>query len=341
MIIALFFPLYAGAQQGIQLSQFWNAPTQFNPANAGIFYGNFRASAAHRIQWASLSEAITTSAASIDMPLLSDLTGNDLFGVGVNVYQDEGGNSVFKTLKANLNLNYGKSFDPKEEHFFSAGFAVGYGQRSIDYNSLNWDRQWTITGFSQNLPTFESSSASDNVDFVDMTGGIHYFYSDHTAWQMHAGFAIGHLNRPEVGFYGDGEKLLRKYTVMWQAEYHSHEDRVAISPKFFYMRQGNLSTAVFGAELDFLLSEAGKILGKTKEVTFETGIFYRWMDSFYPMLGVNFAGYTIAATYDINVSPLTQQTRGLAGPEIHLIYKGGYKKGLKERHSNDRFDRIH
>ena len=340
LVLALCAPTVLLAQQDIHLSQFWNAPLQYNPATAGIFYGNFRMSATHRIQWGSLSDPYVTTAASIDLPLLSDLTGNDLFGVGLNVYQDEAGNSAFKTLKGNLSLNYGKSFDATESHFISAGFAVGYGQRTIDYSNLNWGRQWNITDFDPGLPTFESSSAAASVDYLDMTGGLHYFYSDHQAWQMHAGLALGHLNRPEVGFYG-GEKLLRKYIFTWQAEYHSHKDRVAVSPKLFYMRQGDLVTAVFGAEFDFLLSEAGKILGKTKEVTFETGVFYRWKDSFYPMMGVNLGGYTIAVTYDITLSSLTDQNKALGGPEIFLSYKGGYKRGLKERHSNDRFDRIH
>ncbi len=335
-------PALVAAQQDIQFTQFHNAPIRLNPATAGVFYGSFRASAAHRIQWHSMTQNITSSNFSFDMPLLSELTGQDLFGVGINVGQDEAGSSAFKSLTANINLNYGKAFDRDEKHFISFGMMGGYGQREINYDALNWGKQWDVTGYNQSLPSFEPANPSTNMNFVDVASGLHYFYSDHQAWQTQLGFVVGHLNRPQIGFYeGEDLKLDRKYTFHGSAEYHSHSNKVAISPKILWVQHGELRSITLGSEFDFLVSEAGKILGKTKEVTIELALFYRWKDALSPMLGFNLAGWTIASSYDFTVSSLTPTTSGLGGPEFHVIYKGGYKKGLKERHSNDRFDRIH
>ncbi len=333
--------LQAMSQTDFSLSQFYHQETQFNPATVGIYYGSYRFQATHRIQWASLSEPFTTTAAAFDMPLFSELTGNDFFGVGVNAYQDEAGLSVFKQTKGNINLNYGKSVDPRDQHFVSMGIGVGFGQRTIDYGSLAWDRQWDITGYNLNLPNFEPGSAGDATDYVDLNWGAHYFFSDHEEWQGQLGFAINHLNTPDVSFYGDNVRLDRTYIAHGSFEYHSHSDAVAISPKFFYMQQGEFSTLTVGSEFDFLLREAGKITGKIKEVTLELGAYYRWRDALIPMLGFNFGGITFAASYDFNISGLTPYTTGLGGPEIFIRYKGGYKTGLREKHSNDRFDRIH
>jgi len=331
----------AMSQMDFSLSQFYHATTQYNPASIGIYYGSYRFTANHRIQWASVSEPYTTTAASFDMPLFSELTGNDFFAVGLNAYQDEAGLSVFNSTKGNINLNYGKSLDPKEQHFASMGLAVGFGQRSIDYSSLAWDRQWDVTGFNLDLPNYEPGSAGNSVDYIDVGWGLHYFYSDHEEWQAQGGFAINHLNTPDISFYNDGVKMDRSYYLHGSLEYHSHTDGVAISPKFFYLQQGAFSTLTVGTEFDFLLRQAGKITGKIKEVTFEMGTYYRWRDALIPMMGFNFGGITVAASYDFVISGLTSATGGLGGPELFLRYTGGYKTGLKEKHSNDRFDRIH
>jgi len=344
VLLIAFLVAFAGqvkSQMDFTLSQFYHAPTQFNPAATGIYYGSYRFSAHHRIQWASISEPFTTTAASFDMPLFNELIGNDFIAVGVNAYQDEAGLSFFKSTRGNLNLNYGKSFDPKEEHFISMGLGFGFGQRTIDYSSLAWDRQWDITGYNLGLPNFEPGSASESVDYIDMIWGAHYFYSDHEEWQANGGFSIDHLNTPDISFYDDGVRMKRAFTFHGGFEYHSHSDKVAIAPRLFYRQQGELSTLIFGSRFDFLLREAGKITGKIKEVTFELGAYYRWRDALIPMMGFNFGGWTVAATYDFNISTLTPGTKGLGGPELFLSYKGGYKTGLKERHSNDRFDRIH
>ena len=166
VLLIAFLVAFAGqvkSQMDFTLSQFYHAPTQFNPAATGIYYGSYRFSAHHRIQWASISEPFTTTAASFDMPLFNELIGNDFIAVGVNAYQDEAGLSFFKSTRGNLNLNYGKSFDPKEEHFISMGLGFGFGQRTIDYSSLAWDRQWDITGYNLGLPNFEPGSASESV----------------------------------------------------------------------------------------------------------------------------------------------------------------------------------
>lgn len=341
IVSLVLFAMTTKAQMDFSLSQFYHAPTQFNPGAVGVYYGSFRVNMHHRIQWANISDPFTTTAASLDMPLFSDLAGADFIGIGVNAYQDEAGLSAFTSTKANINLNYGKSFDPKEEHFISMGLGVGLGQRSIDYSSLAWDRQWDITGYDLNLPTFEPSVAGDAVEYVDVTWGTHYFYSDHETWQANGGFAIGHLNTPDISFYGEGMRLDRSYRVHGGFEYHSHADKVAIAPRFFYMQQGEFSTLTLGSRFDFLLREAGKVTGKMKEITFELGAYYRWRDALIPMMGFNFGGITFAASYDFNISGLTPYTQGLGGPEIFLSYRGGYKTGLKEKHSNDRFDRIH
>lgn len=325
------------AQSDIHFSQYNAAPLTINPANAGLFSGNFRVIGNYRRQWETVGTVYQTIGVSADMLLASDVFDDDFFGLGVSFAQDQSGVTGFTQLDGAVTGSYTKILDPRGEHYLTLGAQLGYGQRSVTLNGMNWDNQWTNTGFNQGLPSGETFT-NFSTNFLDVSAGVNYFFTTNYD-NLKGNFGVGafHLNRPDVTIQGEKEELYVRYAVNGGLFYYLEDRNIGIYPNFLWMAQGPQRMLNAGVDLKFVLSEPTRYTGYKKETALSLGIYHRFNDAFFPMLKLSTGGFTLGLSYDMMVSSLQSASGGTGGPEFSLIYRTGYKSGAKSQPKNAKF----
>ncbi len=342
-VVVIGCSFFGLGQEDVHFSQFFNATPIFNPATSGIFHGTMRFNSHYRQQWSSVSaEPYTTMAASIDLPVLTDITQHDMLAIGIYGIKDDAGLSQTSTTNLGLNINFGKSFDPSETNFFSMGLKVNYGQKALNFDG-NWGSQWNWKlanpDFDPNIAGGEQGDVSNS--FIGVGAGFNWFYTNHDNVRANLGSSINNINGPQVNYLNTEYSLARSLYLHGDVEIHSHADNFAFIPRVIMFTQARQRYFVVGSAFDFVFQEAGKHTGITKEVTMEFGAYFRWKDAFIFQTQFNWAGVGVGISYDVNISKLNAASSLQGGLEAYLSYKLGYKRGLKDGHSNDRFDSIH
>jgi len=325
------------AQQDILFSQMKDSPMNLNPALAGVFHGTFRLANTYRSQWMSVSEPFVTMSGSLDMPVVTNVFNNDLFGVGVNFYNDKLGDSQLSTTKVNITGSYGKALDSRQQNFLSVGFQVGLAQRSVDFTDLYWDEQWAIEGFRLSLPSGETPPR-DVKSYWDFATGLHYFYNSQRLFKFSTGLSYWHFTRPNIGLFGETDKLFAKYIYQIGFEHGLRDNsHFVLAPNVYFMQQGPNRFLMAGSDFVFILNDPTEYTGLLKEVSLSLGGYVRFGDAFIPQMRLSFGGLWMGGSYDLTTSQMNRANGGQGGPEFTLGYRGGYKKGHRGGHFSDRF----
>lgn len=321
------------------LSQYFNTPLQINPANAGLFNGQARLVTNFRQQWESFGVGYQTIGASGDFVLARDLSPNDFFGLGFDIVQDQAGKGGLTSFAGKASVGYTKALDPSKEHFFSVGFGAGFNQRSVVASQFNWGAQWTDRGFDPTKSTVDQGM-DEAVTFFDLSVGANYYYSaknDRTKGFI--GGAMMHANTPTVSFLNnEEEKIERKYVINGSLKNYFGRNYVyALNPSFIYAFQGKSYNLIYGVDFEFILNKGSRSTGAYKHTSIAFGIYHRWSQAFMPMFKLNKAGFSLCASYDMEVGNVTRVTNGQGGMEISLQYRVGYKNGKDRRNMNRAF----
>ncbi len=307
------------AQQDVHFSQFFSSPLTLNPASAGMFSGDLRGILNYRHQWASVTTPYTTMAASVDAPVLQNFGGGK-FGLGLNFFKDNAGDSKLSTLNANLSLAYHLDIgDGDGSNYLSVGFQGGMHQRSMAYGALTWDEQWNGDTFDQKINTVDNIGGT-SLSAFDMSTGVHWNYTPSNKTRISSGASLYHLNSPNVGF-NEASALRKKLTVHGSGDFTLSNSTMGIMPNFVFVKQGPNQYIDFGGELKFILQEATRFTNYKDEMYFTIGPYLRWGDATYVVSRFNRKGMTLALSYDINLSELTAASSRNGGFEIMLGYK--------------------
>ena len=122
--------------QDIHFSQFYNSPLNLNPANTGIFDGDYRFVGNLKNQWSTVPVPYNSSSLSADTRI--KLKKNNL-GVGLLMNQDKPGDSRFKTFNTALSIAYHLTLDSDSSHFLSGGIQAGVTSKSLNYSALSFN----------------------------------------------------------------------------------------------------------------------------------------------------------------------------------------------------------
>src|SRR5690606_7730635 len=143
---------FTGAQafaQDIHFTQFDAAPLVVNPAFTGGFNGTFRAAGIYRNQWQSVTIPFVTYSASVDAPIIRDLSIDDYLAAGLQIYNDKAGDGNLSNTSVLASVAYHKFLgggggDPDKT--LSVGFQGGYTSKSIDLSRLYFGNEFTGNG---------------------------------------------------------------------------------------------------------------------------------------------------------------------------------------------------
>ena len=328
-LLTILFLAGASVQaQDIHFSHIHNAHLQLNPANAGLFNGEQRASINFKDQWASFSGAYRTYAASADFALFRKKNKNAYMGAGLFAYRDVAGDLNFGTTQVFASLS--GIVIAGDNTMLSGGIQAGFGQRSIETMNMQWGSQYADGSFDPNLPTFENSALFDNYGFFDMAAGIAYRYdklsstiSSNNEVLLDIGASVHHLTRPRSEFFStetDDDRMPIKMLVHVNGVIGFEGTNFGIMPGALYMQQGPHREVTLGALFRVKVMDAARYTGFIKELAYAFGTHVRFGDAIIPQLWLEMDAFALGVSYDFNTSSLTAASRSKGGFEISLRY---------------------
>lgn len=310
-ILLLAGPLFT-AGQDVHFSQFFEAPLWRNPSLAGIFTGDVRVQAVYRDQWNSVTDAYRTGSVNAEykMPVGKQ---NDFVTLGLQALYDRAGTIGWTSVHMLPALNYHKSLSAEHNRYLSLGFMGGWVQRYFDPGKMTTNSQYENGGLGENL-------LNDRYNYLD--GSVGLSYNSNLNYQPENNFYIGvayhHFNRPTASFYRNNQIGLHPKWVF------SGGLRLGVSDYAYLTLQGDHSRQ--GGHTETLLGTLyGIKLGEDPDkpaYTLHGGAFLRWNDALVPVLKLDYPPFSVAFSYDVNISKLRPSSYGRGGFEMSVTYSG-------------------
>ncbi len=298
--------------QDIHFSQFYSSPLNLNPAQTGLFDGDYRFVGNHRNQWASITVPYVTFSASADARITQFNLKKAFFGAGLLFNTDKAGDGNFGTNQIILTLAYHKIIGSDSNFVASIGGNFGYNQNTVEYNKFYFGNQYDGYQFNDNLSNYETFS-SENLNYFDFSLGINTQYKFENNYKLSGGLAFIHLNSPKKSFYNNkSSELPNKYNAHISLDIPIKEKH-SIEPSIVYFKQGTFNEFYIGGQIRYALND----------INFKNlyaGVWTRAGDALIFKLGLNYKSWNFGVSYDVNYSKLRIVSNGQGGYEISLIY---------------------
>jgi type IX secretion system PorP/SprF family membrane protein len=317
VLLLCCFALKANAQDP-HFSQFFEAPLLRNPSLAGIFAGDVRVQAVYRNQWQSVTNPYQTG--SINFEYKQPVgRGNDFITTGAQILYDRAGITNFTTTNIYPALNFHKSLNDSKSKYLSLGIMGGYVQRRIDRSKITTNNQFDGTGYNPSLSDGETLTKF-SYHYWDGSVGLSFNSSiagSETDYYF-VGVAYHHFNRPKNSFYVNPPVELNPKLVFSAGVNFSLDDESSIVLQGDYSKQGDYSEAIGGA------TYARKIGGDytSPQYVIYFGGYLRWKDAFIPVVKLDYTPFSVAFSYDVNISALKTASQYRGGFEVSLTYAG-------------------
>lgn len=320
---------FAGAQDFI-FSQTYDLPLYRNPAFAGIFDGNFRASSAFRSQWNSVTVPYQTTALAVETCYPVGFS-RDRFTIGVQLAQDVAGDSKLGRTHVLPVFSFHKSLDEDEVTYLVAGFQAGLIQSQFDPTKLRYGSQ-----FNAQDPTnpFPANVVFDRTSFTYFTGSAGLMFTSEIAngSRYYWGLAGFNLLKSKVNFYNDDNVILKpRFSLNSGIDLVTGDEEEL---KLFgdLSVQGGNRQLIVGALFEHFWPY--DIDDLSDRISLIAGASYRWGDAVIPTLKMVVRKLSVGASYDINISKLKSASQYRGGFELTLSYVNNLN-ALRSRRQKD------
>jgi type IX secretion system PorP/SprF family membrane protein len=314
--------------QDPNFSQFFVSPLTLNPALTGKFNGNFRLAGNYRDQWPEISKAYVTSTISFDAPIMrGKISDLDTWGIGIMAMTDKTANGILSGNFISITTAYHKGIDEDGLQQIGVGFQGTYSNKRLDGTKLNFLDELDQNG-GWTVPSGEAiDNRQVNTSYFDLAVGILYNGSTDGYNNFYFGASGYHLNRPKESFTGDVfYQLSPRVTVNAGGAIPLADNTRTIYLSSMVSRQAGATNIVAGGAAGFLLNE-----DEDDPLSFYAGAWARFNnvnDALIPYVGLEFSGFRLGASYDVNISSLKTASQSRGGIEISLIFikrPPGYK----------------
>ncbi|MBC7884677.1 MAG: PorP/SprF family type IX secretion system membrane protein [Saprospiraceae bacterium] len=324
-VVAMFFLSFLRMDaQDLHFSQFYNSPQNINPALTGVFNGDHRFSLSLRDQWRFVPVPWFTLSGSYDRQFYFKNNDKHFIGAGAILNHDRQGDSRLNLTSLNVSGAYHRILTAN--HIVSGGLVLGFASRGFNSQTLTWDKQWDGEVFNGSLPTGESFSDLERINFFETGAGINYRYQKDSRTHVDAGGSILHLLSPNQSFYGaDSVNLPARISL-------SAIGNIKIANKFDIQLHG--LHQIQGAYKETLIGGLGIMYlnqKRGKEIQVHAGLGYRTAKSFIPTLAIQYNNMYASLSYDIDTNDFNDILRSnKGGPEIHVRYIIANVKPLRQ-----------
>lgn len=316
VLLAVSLSQWAVQAQDIHFSQFSEAPLWRNPSLAGIFTGDVRVQAVYRDQWNSVTNAYRTGSVNAEYKLPVGKV-NDFVTVGMQVLYDRAGTIGWTSTHVLPALNYHKSLSTQNNRYLSLGFMGGLVQRRFDPSKMTTNSQYDNGGLGENL-------ANSQYSYLDGSVGMSYnsnlnFNPDNT---FYIGAAYHHFNRPNNSFYRNAAIELHPKWVFSGGLKLGVSDYAYLTIQADHSKQGGFAETMAGIMYGLKLGEDPD----NPAYTLHAGSFLRWNDALIPVIKIDYTPFSVALSYDVNISKLKPSSYGRGGFELSVSYIGFLKR---------------
>jgi hypothetical protein len=158
-------------------------------------------------------------------------------------------------------------------------------------------------------------------------------FNGSTNWDnnLYIGSSVYHFNRPKESFTGNSVYILHpRVTVHGGASFPLSSSSSANYIHFsgLYSQQANATDIQLGGAWSANVNNDNE-----NPVNFYVGSWVRFSnvtDVIIPYMGLDFNGFTLGITYDVNVSSLRTASQSIGGIEVSLIYIKRASDGRKD-----------
>lgn len=302
--------------QDVHFTQFNSTPLLLNPAFTGGFSGPVRASAIYRNQWNGIYKTI---AASVDAPIVREISGDDYLAAGLQLYNDRAGDGNLNNFSGLVSVAYHKFLGLQGNKILTVGLQGGYTSKSIDLSQLYYGDQYRGGSFSGPSNTLITASP---VRYFTVSAGIAYAQKVSEKVSFSLGVAGNNLNQPKESIskaknsdVGLGMRLNGQAgAIIYTGE------RFSLRPAVLYQMQTATTEIIAGNEFHYILGSDPEVKSLAPAVFL--GGWYRNNDAALISAGVEFQGLRLGVGYDFTTSSYNVVNNGKGAIEIGLRYIG-------------------
>jgi len=315
LVVLIIFNCSVLHSQDIHFSQFFEAPLWRNPSLAGIFTGDVRVQTVYRDQWNSVTNAYRTGSVNGEVKIPVG-KGNDFLTTGLQILYDKAGTIGWTSTHLLPVLNYHKSLSTEHNRYLSMGFMGGWIQRRFDPSKVTTNSQYDFGTIGENFGDAQYS-------YLDGSVGMSYNSNlkDNPENNFYLGIAYHHFNRPTNSFYRDPTVALNPKWVFSGGLRLGVSDNAYLTLQADQTMQGDYTETVAGALCGLKL---GEDIDNPK-YTVHAGAFLRWNDAVIPVIKLDYSPFSVALSYDVNISKLKPSSYGRGGVELSISYIGFIK----------------
>ena len=351
--------------QNVLFTQFYNTPVFWNPASAGNFEGDIRATLVYKNQWLPLGKPYNTYAFSLDgcfMVNNSVTYKKNFLSYSATLLNDMAGDVNLSNLQGLLGIAYNLTVAENElsMHNIALGLNAGLNYYTFQPQKGRWGSQWNPTYqiWDPTIPVEEYFFTEKKANLA-LGFGFNYTFSKdkfnpNSRFRFETGLSVEYLNAPKFTFFAKDSAKIRVIPRMIyhaQASIAVKKDEYYLCPEFFTAFQFNQYDVHLGIMNRYYFRSTGfnRDVISTYDLILNLGIYYRILNSGVLVAGLEYADQvfgSIAAnfSYDITFSSLSVLNKFNGGPEITLTYKAPipslHKHKYKKRRGDLNFQRI-
>jgi type IX secretion system PorP/SprF family membrane protein len=305
--------------QDPSFSQFFSSPLNINPALTANINADWRMISNLRDQWVGPASPYLTGSISFDRKILQEkipgVEEGNVMGIGGMLMFDHAMAGVAKSIWASLNLSYNIKLVNTDatKHKLGIGFGAIYGRRTVDFNRLDFEEQFTGYGFNVNLPTGEAA-LSNMKPYISASAGLTYSYTTEKS-NFDAGIAAFHLNKPKQTFLENENQILAMRKV-GHANFETFlNERTVLNINGIYQFQDEANYFSVGGAFGYFLDNPDLSM-------LNAGVWYWSKNAIVPYVGLTYKDMQFGFSYDLTVSKLNQATRKPNTFEVSIILRG-------------------
>ncbi|MGB1040797.1 MAG: PorP/SprF family type IX secretion system membrane protein [Flavobacteriales bacterium] len=310
-ILILAFYSFSTKAQDIHFSQFYNSPLTLNPAQTGVFNGDYRFAGNYRNQWNSVTIPFSTFSMSGDM---KNALGVKNLGLGIVFNHDNTGDSRFRTTVFNVSGSYGFDLDENSKQQLTVGIQTGFTNKNLSYDELKFDAQYNGLAFNGGLPNRENFNTNTQ-NFFNLHSGVNYTNTIGNREVFQAGIGVFNLTKPKESYFNNQAIEVDRRISIYANYQVQITNEIDILPATFFMKQGKYFEYIIGARGKYILSEAAGAVQSAY-----LGLFFRTKDAGFITAEYDYNNWHFGLSYDINLSTLRQASNGRGGIELSAIY---------------------
>ncbi|MCS6990877.1 MAG: PorP/SprF family type IX secretion system membrane protein [Chitinophagales bacterium] len=297
--------------QDIHYSQFYASPLTLNPALTGINDCNYRLAGMYRNQWRSVTDPYVTPSISFDINnVLQRWIKTGVLSAGGLILNDKAGTGELSNMSIMASVAYARPLTADRKLNGSVGLQLGYVQKKLDFTKLLWESQFNGESFDPTLSSNENFN--DKFSYIDLNAGLYVSYFLSPKADLFGGAAIFHLIPPKESFLNKDNKLGMRMVGHGGFRYKI-TDQFSIIPQVLYMTQTKAQEINLGGSFAYVLNNDVKLFG---------GAYYRLNDAAIPVIGIDYKQIRLGLSYDVNISSLSDASKGRGGFELSLGYTG-------------------